>query len=149
MIAILLKEPSMRLFLFLLIPFLLFAEGSVKKVVYDLTTGDQKTLEFRLISGLVQNKTAFADQLDELEAAVIIHGDSYKFFVKNAENAELGKRLRSLAETYGVTFLMCDVGRKKRQIPLETLYDFVKITPSASFGLINLQNDGYAYLPIR
>ncbi len=138
-----------KLLFFLLLPFLLFAEGEVKKVVYDLTTSDQKTLETRLISGIVNNKNTFADRLDELDVAVIIHGGAYGFFIKKPENKELEKRLKALAQTYNVTFLMCDAGRKKHHIAMDQLYDFVKITPNASFGLIDLQNSGYAYLPLR
>jgi len=126
--------------------------SSEKKVVYDLKSGDVQTLETYLISSIVRNSTYYHDHLEELHVKVVIHGESYGFFQKNQsdqKHIEIGKRFRSLSENYDVEFEVCEVGIKKRKISPESLYDFVKIAPSAAIALINAQNEGYAYLPVH
>lgn len=147
----------------LLIPILLFtvmifspalsAEEriTVKRVVYDLKTGDIKKLKLYLISAVANNSIHYEKNFEELKVTVVIHGNSYKFFQKNMTDPdmiELGKRLHSFHETYDVTFQICEVGLKKRKIPQSTLYDFVEIVPNATIALIDSQNEGYAYLPL-
>lgn len=141
--------------------FSLYAQEGVKKVVYDLTTGDIHVFEQKILSGIAAQKSYYEANLEELSASVVIHGDAYKFFINDlkdspykndkkllAKRQELQKRLRSLADIYQVEFLMCDSGRKKKHIEEKTLYPFVKIVPNAAIGLINKQNEGYAYLPV-
>ncbi len=137
-------------------------EEVVKKVVYDLTTGDLRRFEQRLLSGIVAHKTYYQSQLQELEVRVIVHGDAYKFFMQDlhatpylhqhalvAQQAALGKRLRTLATQYGVRFLVCEVGVKKRKLRPKAFYPFVSFVHNAAVGLIDAQNAGYAYLPLR
>jgi len=140
------------LFLLLLAPLLLFGAGAEKKVVYNLTTGDIPTLETRLISAVIRNTTYYEGHLEELKAIVIIHGKSYNFFQKGQTDPkmqEIGKKLKSLHENYGVIFQICKVGMEKRKIDPKTLYPFVTIIPNATIGLIDAQHNGYAYLPIN
>ncbi|MDD3592829.1 MAG: DsrE family protein [Sulfurovum sp.] len=119
------------------------------KAVYDLKTGDSKTLERTLISGVMKNSVYYQDQLQEFRVKVVVHGDSYQFFQKDNNMAELGKRLKTLHESYGVEFEICKAGLKKNNIPEQSIYPFVKIIPNATIGLIGAQNKGYAYIPIH
>jgi intracellular sulfur oxidation DsrE/DsrF family protein len=149
--------------LLLLLAFFSFlnAEEGIKKVVFDLTTGDLKVFEKKVLSGIAHQKSYYEGKMEELQAAVVIHGDAYKFFVKDVssspfkddkelqkESAQLATRISSLVDTYDVEFLMCDAGRKSNKIKLENIYDFVKIVPNSTIGLIDKQNEGYAYIPI-
>ena len=61
----------------------------------------------------------------------------------------LAKRIETLAKTYNVEFLVCGVGLRKHGLEKKEFYDFVKVIPNASIGLIDKQNEGYAYIPIR
>jgi len=131
------------------------------KVVIDLTTGDFHTFEQKILKGIIAHKTYFEGKLEELDVAVIIHGNAYKFFVKNpadstfkndaallAVSADLGKRIAVLADTYDVTFLMCRSGMEKKGLNTEKVYSFIATVPNAGIGLIEKQNEGYAYLPV-
>jgi len=156
------KESAVKriLILFcLLLP--LYAQEN-PKVVIDLTTGDLHTFESKILKGIVAHKTYFESRLKELDVAVIIHGNAYKFFVKDplhspfktdkalvAASAELKKRIASLAETYDVAFLMCRSGMEKKRLTPESVYGFVSLVPNAGIGLIEKQNEGYAYLPVN
>ena len=139
----------------------LFGEDGVKKVVIDLTTADVAVYEKKILSGIVAHKTHYENSLEELEVAVVIHGGAYRFFLKSLRNTvyesdaalqkrldEMQKRTTTLADTYGVEFLLCDVGRKNNKLSLENLLPFVKVVPNSTIGLIDKQNEGYAYIPV-
>jgi intracellular sulfur oxidation DsrE/DsrF family protein len=141
---------------------ILYAQEAPAKVVYDLTTKDLKNFELRILSATVANKAHYESTLRELDVAVVIHGGAYKFFLKDPENSKfkddkalvatsqaLGQRIKTLADTYNVEFLVCGVGLRKHGLEKKEFYDFVKVIPNASIGLIDKQNDGYAYIPIR
>lgn len=139
----------------------LFAEGDVKKVVIDLTTSDVESFQQKILKGIVAHKTHYESVLEELDVAVIIHGGAYKYFVKDLNasiykddaklqkiHQDLKKRIRTLFDTYDVNFLMCASGMKKHGLDKSKILDFVKTVPNAAVGLIDKQNDGYAYLPV-
>ncbi len=141
---------------------LLSAEDVVHKVVFDLTTGNQKVLEKSIISGIIAQKNYYGDKLEELEVAVVIHGDAYKFFVKALSSTKyknetlllktrevLEKRLQSLNRDYHVEFLICEVGMKKNGLTEKDIYPFVTPVANSTIGLIEKQNEGYAYIPVR
>lgn len=139
--------------------FTLLADNSIK-VVYDLTTGDISTFKQKILSGIASNKAHYEGKLETLKVAVIIHGGAYKFFVKDlskspyakdtkmlAAQDDIKKRLKNLADYYEVEFFVCYVGIKHRKIEKSDLYSYVKLTPNASIGLIDKQNEGFAYIP--
>ncbi|MDD3495649.1 MAG: DsrE family protein [Dysgonamonadaceae bacterium] len=151
-----------RLFLILVI-FVEFlsAEGVVKKALFALTTSDVSTLESRLIKGVAFNAAHYQSVNAKLDMIVVIHGGAYKFFVKDisktkcksdpvfqAKAKEIHEKLAALAKTYNVTFYMCGVGMKAREIKKENILEFVRVAPSAMVALIDAQNDGYALVPI-
>lgn len=140
---------------------LLKADSDVKKVVFDLTTSNVTTIEKRLINGVAFSNKYYQSVSSVLNNRVVIHGDAYKFFVKDisktkckedekfqAKAKDIHKKLASLANTYNVKFLMCGIGMKAREIEKDNILDFVEVIPSAIIGLIDAQNDGYAFVPI-
>ena len=144
--------------------FLSFAQANddIHKAVYDLTTGDLKTFEKRLLKGVVAHKAYYAGKFQELEVAVVIHGGAYKFFLRDIKNSEfktdkklvavypeLRKRIRSLAENYDIKFYMCNIGKERHKIQNTNLAKFVELIPNSTLGLIDKQNEGFAYLPLK
>lgn len=138
---------------------LMFADS--KKIVVDLTSGDIKTFQSRLLSGVPAMIRHFKTQNDTVDVVVIIHGDAYKFFVQNLKNTqyksdkeltaaqeELRQRLGNLHKEYPIAFEICSVGMKKREILPSDLYKFVTPIPTAMIGLATWQNRGYAYISI-
>lgn len=141
----------------------LFAnEDGVNRVVYDLSTGKLEKFEQMVLGGTPRFKTYFEGQLQELKVAVIIHGDAYKFFVKDISkspyrdqkyllkaNTDLQKRIVSASDTYEVEFIMCEAGMEREKISPSDVYSFIKFVPSQVIGLIDKQNEGYAYVPVK
>lgn len=140
----------------------LWAEEGVKKLVFDLKSGDLKTFEKKILKGIAVHKAHYEGALEELEVAVVIHGDAYKFFVKELKNSpykddvtlqaahtQLQKRIATMADTYNVEFVMCEATMNKLKIERSNVYDFVILTPNSTIGLIDKQSDDYAYVPVH
>lgn len=138
----------------------LFA-GEAKKVVFDLKSGDIKTFERVVFKSVEALTTHYAESQQEFHAVFIIHGDAYKFFLKELKgtpyaldpvvlrSGEFAKRLKGLVEHYDVTFEVCSFGMKARKLPFEELYPFVTPIFSATSGLIDWQEKGYAYILVE
>lgn len=138
------------------------AQDDTSKVVFDLTTSSVSKFEKSILKGIVVHKSHYSDKLEELEVSVVIHGGSYRFFVKDIKNtkfkkdkdlvkvySDLKKRIISMYDNYEVEFLMCRAGLKKHQLEAKDIVDFVKLVPTSVIGLVDKQNDGFAYIPIR
>lgn len=141
---------------------ILQAQEDSAKIVYDLTTKDLSNFELRILKATVANKAYYESTLRELDVAVVIHGDAYKFFIKDPEHSKfkddkalvstyktLAKRIETLAKTYDVQFFICGVGVRKHGFGRKDIYDFVKFIPNSTIGLIDKQNEGFAYVPVR
>ncbi len=146
----------------MVMPFLLLHAAEEKRVVYDLTTGSLELFERNILKGIVMNKGYFEQRFEELHVSVVIHGDAYRFFVKEPEKSiykkdakllgrykDLHKRLQSLHENYDVEFLMCGAAMLRKKLKKEQIVAFVKVIPNSTLGLIERQNEGYAYIPVR
>lgn len=150
-----------KIILLIALTLMLSAESNVVKVVFDLTTGNLQTFERKVFKGIAMNKEHYEGRLKELEVAVVIHGGAYKFFVKEpgassfkddkellAAHPTFKKRIASMADTYNVKFLMCRAGMLKNNLKESDIYDFVTILPNSTIGLIDKQDEGFAYIPI-
>ena len=140
---------------------LLQAEERAAKVVYDLTTKDLVKFERNILKGIVVNKAHYESILKELDVTVVIHGGAYRFFTKDPEHSifkddaalikthkELAKRIESMVKNYDVEFLMCGAAMPRNKLEAKDVYNFIKIIPNSTIGLIDRQNDGYAYIPV-
>ena len=151
-----------KIVLFLAIFGLLQADDETAKVVYDLTTSNIAKFEKNILKGIAINKAHYEGNLKELEVAVVIHGGAYRFFVKEIKNTifksdkklvanyvELKKRVETMSDTYDVEFIMCKAAMKKNKLEPKDIVTFVKLVPNSTIGLIDKQNEGYAYIPVR
>jgi intracellular sulfur oxidation DsrE/DsrF family protein len=131
------------------------------KIVYDLTTKNIAKIKQNILNGVVAHKTYFQKEFKELDVTIVIHGGAYRFFVKDPSTtiykedkaltknySELKKRLATLADIYNVEFLMCGVGMRGRGMQEEDIVPYVNVIPNSTIGLIQKQNEGYAYVPV-
>jgi len=138
------------------------ADDESARVVYDLTTSNITKFEKNILKGIAINKAHYQGSFKELEAVVVIHGGAYRFFVKDIEKSmfntdlklveaysDLKKRIAIMADTYEVEFLMCRASMPKNGLEDEDVVEFVKIVPNSTVGLIDKQNEGFAYIPVR
>jgi len=138
-----------------------YANETNVKAVYDLTTQDINRIKNNILKGIVANKGYYQKEFKELDVTVVIHGGAYRYFLEKLEGSEyeddavlekefsnIKKRLKILADTYDVEFLMCGVGARNHKI-INNVVSYVKIIPNASIGLISKQSEGYTYIPVR
>jgi hypothetical protein len=151
----------MRLILFIVLFTVTIAFADTKKFMIDLKTGDMEVFSNQLLVGVPGIVDYFSAQGDTVEVAVVIHGESYKFFIKNLENTQYGldkslvehqdvihKRLEEIEKKYKIHFEICMVGMHRKGILTEDIYPFVTPIKSAMVGLVKWQNAGFAYIPI-
>lgn len=132
------------------------------KVVFDLTSGQDNMIEKTLYHTIKNIKSYYTTNHKDIDVAVVISGDSYKYFIKDIKNSpysddadivalqpKLEPKLQELHDILKVKFYMCSYGMQSRDISEESLYDFVQADKTKSIYLIELQNDGYAYMPIH
>ncbi len=147
--------------LLLLYVALLNADSHVAKVVFDLTTSSVAKFERQILKGIAVHKAHYENSLDELEVSVVIHGGAYRFFVKDLKTtifkddkelsvvySDLKKRIATMSDTYDVEFLMCNAAMKKNKLQKKDIRDFVTLIPTSTVGLIDKQNEGFAYIPV-
>lgn len=139
----------------------LSANDETAKLVLDLTTSSVEKFEKHILKGIVFSKNHYQNNLKELEVAVVIHGGAYRFFVKDLQSsmfkddkelvkvyAELKKRIATMSDTYEVQFLMCRAAMKRNKLEEKDIVEFVKLVPTSTIGLIDKQNEGFAYIPV-
>ena len=130
------------------------------KVIFDLQTGDEATLRSKLINNVELLQSYYAKRGDTLEVAVVVSGDAYRFFIRDLDNSpykdDQALRRTQTKRTELLTrfakhavIKMCGKGMQKRRIKPKTLYPFVTPIFNRAQGLINYQNDGYAYIPVH
>lgn len=117
------------------------------KVVFNLTSGDDKTVASKLIKNIEILKQHYKEEGHTLTTAVVISGNSYKYF-RNDTTTNLDAKLKSLAKN-GTEFQVCSVGLKKRNIKKSSLDEFVVPAFNRTAALINYQNAGYAYVEVE
>ncbi|ADR34309.1 hypothetical protein Sulku_1648 [Sulfuricurvum kujiense DSM 16994] len=152
----------MRFVLFVLVLTATFAFADTKKFMIDLKTGDIESFNNQLLVGVPGTIDYFTAQGDKVEVAVVIHGESYKFFVENLDNTQYGmdkalaerqdairKRLVEIEKKYHIRMEICMNGMHRKGILSEDLYPFVTPIKSAMVGLVKWQNAGYAYVPVH
>lgn len=133
-----------------------------QKAVFDLTTGDEATIEKHLIKNIEGLARYYKANNITFKAVVVISGNAYRYFVHDLENspfkddADLARAQKKLApllaklhREYQVEFDMCQAGRRARNIDMKVLYDYVQSDKNKSVYLIMWQNRGYAYLPVH
>lgn len=138
------------------------AFGDERKVVFDLRAGDPGRMEARLVGDIKYMAAHYRKQDMDFKAVVVVSGRAYKYFIDDLENSpyrdeegisELQEKfrplLRELNDNYGVTFEMCEVGMRDRNIQPETLYSYVNADKLQAVYLIDWQTKGYAYVPVN
>lgn len=153
----------MKKFIFLILAVftLSFADENPKAVI-NLTTPDLKRFEIYLLGAIANSAEYYKSQLKELHVVVVIHGDAYRFFIKDLKNSpykddtkliekqkEIETRLINLVNTYGVKFIMCKEGMMGRKIDPKNIYPFVEFVENGFIALVDWQNRGYAYIPLH
>ena len=135
-----------------------FAGVTAAKVVWNVTTGDEKVFLDRM--DLIQQT---ADSLKKRgikpDFVVIIHGPAAKFVAKELKDTKFAKdKLPKLKQAHssleslthnGVPVEVCAIALKRAKIAHSNVRDFAVIQDNVFENLIVLQNKGYAYMAVN
>ncbi len=109
------------------------------RVVFHLDFDD--TLTFELALANIMN---FLNDVGEADVAVLANGFAVKLFVKKA-GVKFKEKLEELSNK-GVKFYICNNALNAHNISKEDIFEFCEIVPAGITKLVELQNEGYAYI---
>ena len=116
------------------------------KVVFDLTSGNEKRIKKDLISNLTDMRKFYQKRGDTLKSAVVISGNSFKFFRKDL-STKLSLDLKELALS-GTEFKICSAGMRRLHIPENSIIDYVSPEFNSESSIIEYLDEGYYPLTI-
>ncbi|GAB6066603.1 DsrE family protein [Aquifex pyrophilus] len=143
-----------RIFIFLfLFLSLSFSGERVLKSVFDCAIGDLDWINLRL--SLIQNTAEMLIKEGKSYKFVItihsycipiVDGDLNRYPKETREKIKLiQSKLKTLKELYEVDIKACNIAMKRMKI--KNVPKFIEVVPNSWITLIELQNEGYAFVP--
>jgi intracellular sulfur oxidation DsrE/DsrF family protein len=117
------------------------------KVIYDVSTSQADSLSHILDRvSLLQNM--YGSDPFEASIIIIVHEGAVPLFAKAKNHAQpdLMRRARSLTMGEIIQFRICHASARMQGFVKSDFYDFVAMVPMADAEIIQLQQEGYAYL---
>ncbi len=122
-------------------------EYAPTKVLYDLSSGDEKILASVLDRVGYLYKLYGSDTFDS-SIVVIIHGGAIPVFAIDEleKYKDIMQRAQSLTVGTSIEFRMCHAAARLLNYESSDIHGFVKMVPMADAEIVRLQHDGYAYM---
>jgi len=119
--------------------------SAVHKIVYQLNKADDAYQEaiFNSISAMLTK------YVDDVSIAVVAWGPGLHLLAKKPKRPVpklFQQRVKSMAESYGVSFVACGNTMHTIGWTKEDMLDFVKVEDVGAAAVMELQEQGYAYL---
>jgi uncharacterized protein len=131
---------------YIALPILLFmsiltAGAAEHKVVFELTSDDQKIWETLLNN--VENVRKELGAKTQME--VVVHGNGIGLLLKksNFQKERIQKQTKE-----GVNYVACENTMKRKKVGRSDIYDFVGTVPAGLAEIIRKQQEGWAYIKI-
>jgi intracellular sulfur oxidation DsrE/DsrF family protein len=120
---------------------------SKQKVVYDVSVKSVEEMANVLDRASYLSILNDADPFDS-KIVIVLHGDEIGFFaIRNHDrHRELMTRAQSLTVGGVVDIRMCRAAAKRRGYEPADIHGFVTIVPMADAEIVQLQQEGYAYM---
>lgn len=115
------------------------------KIVYQLNKADEAYQEaiFNSISAMLTK------YVDDVSIAVVVWGPGIHLLAKNPKRPVpplFQQRVKSMAESYGVTFIACGNTMHSLGWTKADMLDFAQVEDVGAAAVMELQEQGYAYL---
>ena len=135
----------MKCLKFFAIALVLFTSGlawSQDKVVYHISDTDAQAL------GGLRNVRNHLDTDPSAKITVVAHGNGVEFLMEGAKDkhGSLSAGPVSALKRRGVTFEVCEITLKTRNLKSEQFLQEADFTPSGVVRIAKLQHEGYAYI---
>lgn len=153
---------ALSLLCLLVVPLLsAYASEKVRKAVYHCDFGDAKRFDgmLRNIYNLVNYYTTNNISYD---VRVVANGACVQFLLKDRSGTPFADKkiedsllkhieemMSSLVDGYNIKFEQCDITLKRMKIEKDKLKPFCSITDSGQVRIVELQNEGFAYIKVE
>lgn len=127
--------------LVLLLATVLSAVAADHKVVFDLTSDNQKIWETLLNN--VENVKKELGPSTKIE--VVVHGNGIGLLLKRTD---FQKSRMAKHSSDGVQYLACENTMKRKKVNKTDLYDFAGTVPAGLAEIIRKQQEGWSYVKI-
>ncbi|HDL00767.1 MAG TPA: hypothetical protein ENH23_00850 [candidate division Zixibacteria bacterium] len=113
------------------------------KVLFHIDKFDIEGLNiaFKNANNLITDKGASSVQI-----ALVVNYLAPKLFLKNTLGKEMTDNLAKLIKSKNASIFICNNSLKNLKISREELLTFCKVVPAGITKIIELQNDGFAYV---
>jgi intracellular sulfur oxidation DsrE/DsrF family protein len=137
------------------------ADEKVRKAVYHCDFGDANRFDsllrnaYNLVNHYTENNIPY-------DVRVVANGACVQFLLKDKSGTQfaekkidekvqksIDERMSSLVDGYGVKFEQCNITLKRTNIPKEKLKPFCTITESGQVRVVELHDEGFAYIKVE
>lgn len=149
------KEIVVKLSLLLvvmLLPFLVHANEPIKQnVVFDCSSSDMGYVSSRMWL-IEESAKEYKEKKVPYDIVLTIHSGCTEIVSKDAAEGDkvmekIQTRLQNLSNTYGVTIEACEIALNRYGIDKEDYIPTIKTVRNSITRVIQLQNEGYAFIP--
>ena len=116
------------------------------RIVFDLTSGDENKVTKKLVSNITHMREFYQNRGDTLKSAVVISGNSFKFFTKGV-NTKLSQELKKLSLS-GTEFKICSAGMKRLHISGASIPEYISQEFNSESSIIEYLDQGYYPLTV-
>lgn len=122
-------------------------EYAPQQAVYDVAVDEPEAMEGVLDRVSFLNNQYEADPFDA-HIVVVLHGAEMDIFAREnfEEHEELARRAESLTQAGPIEFRICAAAASAYGYEVEDLHGFAEVVPMADAEIIELQQEGYAYM---
>jgi len=116
------------------------------KVVYDVTTADPDELN-RLLDRVSLLQIMYGNDPFDASIVMVAHEGAISLFARSDDkNAQLMQRAQSLTVGEIIEFRLCGASARIQGFEGSDFHGFVTMVPMADAEIVQLQQNGYAYL---
>ena len=116
------------------------------KVVYDVSNADPDELN-RLLDRASLLQIMYGNDPFDASIVLVVHEGAIPLFVKtNDKHGQLMQRAVSLTAGEIIEFRLCGASARMQGFGESNFHEFVTMVPMADAEIVQLQQDGYAYL---
>jgi intracellular sulfur oxidation DsrE/DsrF family protein len=146
MLLLILKHTAMKIFMFLLVmyvfhPFLLQAQNSNYKVVFDLSSKD--TVNH---ASVIRELTLIRDANPDAMLEVVVYGKGVDLVLKDKTSYD--QSVQKLIEDKAVSFKVCAMTLSRNHIDKSQLVPGVEVVPDGIYEIISKQQQGWGYIKV-
>lgn len=127
----------------------LFAQSDTQKAVFDCSSGDMKFVGSRMWL-IEQSAKELVEKKIPYEFVLTVHSGCTPLIDQESgeETIEMiQKRLKVLHDTYGLKIEACGIALERFGYEDEDLLPYVSTVRNSITRVIELQNNGYAFIP--